>query len=139
MMKNKILITGCAGFVGSNLAEKLIKNKNNHVIGIDNLSTGQIRFLSKIKKKKNFEFVKQDLLNFSKITKYFLNVNMVFHLAANADVRNGVNNPKKDLEQNIMVTHNVLEAMRINNVKKNFFLQQHLFMVKLKLFQHLRI
>jgi len=120
-MKNKILITGCAGFVGSNLAEKLIKNKNNHVIGIDNLSTGQIRFLSKIKKKKNFEFVKQDLLNFSKITKYFLNVNMVFHLAANADVRNGVNNPKKDLEQNIMVTHNVLEAMRINNVKKIFF------------------
>tara|TARA_B000000609_G_C23895166_1_gene200445 strand:+ start:309 stop:479 length:171 start_codon:yes stop_codon:yes gene_type:complete len=52
MMKNKILITGCAGFVGSNLAEKLIKNKNNHVIGIDNLSTGQIRFLSKIKKKR---------------------------------------------------------------------------------------
>ena len=50
MMKNKILITGCAGFVGSNLAEKLIKNKNNHVM-VYNLSTGQIRFLSKIKKR----------------------------------------------------------------------------------------
>ena len=118
--KNSILITGCAGFIGSNLVDFLLK-KNFKIIGIDNLSTGNISFLSNALKNKRFSFVKQDLLNFSKIKKYFKGVDMVFHLSANADVRFGPKHPKKDIKQNLLVTSNVLEAMRINNVKKIIF------------------
>ena len=118
--KKSIIITGCAGFVGSNLLDELLK-KGNKIIGIDNLSTGQIRFLTKALKNKNFKFIKMDLLNLSKLKKIFKNASFVYHLAANADVRFGLNHPKKDLEQNAICTFNVLEAMRFNSVKKIVF------------------
>ena len=119
-MPKKILVTGCAGFIGSNLVDKLLLN-NCKVIGIDNLNTGQKKFLKYALKDNNFKFIKCDLLNFEKIGKIFKNVDIVFHLAANADVRYGYKNPYRDLEQNTISTYHVLESMRKNNVNKIVF------------------
>jgi UDP-glucose 4-epimerase len=119
-MSKKILITGCAGFIGSNLVDFFLRKKYS-IIGIDNLSTGKIKFLNNALKSKKFEFVKKDLLKYSKIKKFFLNVELVIHLSANADVRRGPEHPKKDLKQNLIVTSNILEAMRENDVKKIIF------------------
>tara|TARA_B100000787_G_C16195079_1_gene300199 strand:+ start:3141 stop:4100 length:960 start_codon:yes stop_codon:yes gene_type:complete len=119
-LKKKIIVTGCAGFIGSNLVDLLLK-KNFFVLGLDNLSTGYLKNLNNANKNKNFHFIKCDLLNLKKIKRLFKNIDMVFHLAANADVRYGIDNPKKDLEQNTIVTFNVLESMRLNGVKKIIF------------------
>ena len=118
-MKKKVIITGCAGFIGSSLVDFLIK-KNFQVIGLDNLSTGNFKFLNKALKQKNFKFYKKDLLK-DDISKYFKNTSTVYHLAANADVRFGLKNTKKDINQNIIVTYRILEAMRQNDVKKIMF------------------
>lgn len=120
MNKKKFLVTGCAGFIGSNLIENLLKTKN-HVVGVDNLSTGKKKFINKNLKNENFKFYKLDLLDLNKLKKISKNVDTIFHLAANADVRHGFNKPYKDLEQNIIVTHNILENMRVNKIRKIVF------------------
>ena len=71
-------------------------------------------------KNKNFQFIKIDLLK-KNIDKHFKNIDTVFHFAANADVRFGLKHTKKDINQNIIVTYKILEAMRKNNVKKIIF------------------
>jgi len=120
-MKICNIVTGCAGFIGSNLVDRLLKDKKNFVIGIDNYSTGNTKFLNKANKSKKFKFIKADLLNLNKLKNSFKGGDIIFHLAANADVRFGVNNPRKDLEQNTIATQNVLEAMKFNNIKKIVF------------------
>jgi len=116
----KCIVTGCAGFIGSSLSDRLLK-EGHIVLGIDNLSTGQIRFMEKSSDNQRFNFVEMDLLNIEQLKKIFTGYDIVFHIAANADVRFGTENPKKDLEQNTIVTYNVLEAMRYNNIKKIIF------------------
>ena len=118
-MKKTLLVTGCAGFIGSHLVDFLLKN-NYNIIGLDNLLTGNKFFLNFALKKKNFKFINIDLLN-GNIEKYFKNIDTVYHLAANADVRFGLNHRKKDINQNIIVTYKILEAMKKNNVKKIMF------------------
>ena len=118
--KKKIIVTGCAGFMGSNLVEKLLSN-DYLIIGIDNLGTGQMKFLKKAFCHSNFKFLKCDLLNLKKIKEIFKGAETVFHFAANADVRYGYLKPYKDLEQNTIVTQNVLESMNKNNIKKIIF------------------
>jgi UDP-glucose 4-epimerase len=114
------LVTGCAGFIGSSLVDRLL-SAGEKVVGIDNLSSGQIRFLDDALKNPAFRFVEADLLNPEAITPAFKGVEKVFHLAANADVRFGTDHPRRDLEQNTIATYNVLEAMRANGVKKILF------------------
>jgi UDP-glucose 4-epimerase len=116
----KILITGCAGFIGSNLVDRLLKD-GNKVIGVDNFSTGQLFFLKHALTNQNFKLCEVDLLDLDALKKIFSGIDMVFHLAANADVRFGTNHPRKDLEQNTITTYNVLEAMRVNKIKKIAF------------------
>lgn len=116
----KILVTGCAGFVGSSLVDRLLKN-GEKIVGIDNLSTGRIKFIEDALKNPNFSFFRTDLFLEKNYEQLFKGIDFVYHLAANADVRFGVKNPKKDLEQNTIVTFNILEAMRKNNVKKIAF------------------
>jgi UDP-glucose 4-epimerase len=118
--KKKAIVTGCAGFIGSTLVDKLL-DLNYQIIGIDNLSTGQKIFLEKAFTNKNFKFFKCDLLNLNRLKKIFRSSNIVFHFAANADVRYGYKHPYKDLEQNTIVTYNVLESMRENNINNIVF------------------
>ena len=120
-MKINNIVTGCAGFIGSHVVDRLLKNPSNFVIGIDNFSTGNNKFIEEAKKSGNFKFYEIDLLNLEEIKKAFKGGDAVFHLAANADVRFGVQNPRRDLEQNTIVTQNVLEAMQFNNIKKIIF------------------
>jgi UDP-glucose 4-epimerase len=114
------LVTGCAGFIGSTLVDRLLFD-GCIVIGIDNLSTGRQNFLSSALDNDRFTFLEMDLLESRRLSHIFSDVDCVFHLSANADVRYGTINPRKDLEQNIMVTHNVLEAMRTQKVKHLIF------------------
>lgn len=116
----KIIVTGCAGFIGSNLVDRLL-GAGHRVVGIDNFSTGQRDFLEGALQNSSFRLVEADLLDLNDIVPVFSRCDLVFHLAANADVRFGREHPRKDLEQNTIVTFNVLEAMRANGVTKIAF------------------
>jgi len=116
----KVLVTGCAGFIGSNLTDRLLRDGHS-VVGYDNLSTGRMVFLEEAQKSANFRLVRGDNLDLPVLTRAVEGVDMVFHLAANADVRFGTEHPSKDLEQNTVATFNVLEAMRANDVKRIAF------------------
>jgi UDP-glucose 4-epimerase len=111
------LITGAAGFIGSNLVNRLLEAGHN-VVGYDNFSTGQAKFLEKAVSSPNFKIIRDDTLNLEALTTSMQGIDFVFHLAANADVRFGTQHPKKDLEQNTIATFNVLEAMRANAVNR---------------------
>lgn len=113
-------ITGCAGFIGSSLTDKLLQN-GHEVIGFDNFSTGFSEFLIEAQKSPRFTLIKGDLLDKEAIAKAMKGVDFVFHMAANADVRFGTNHPHKDLEQNTLATFHVLEAMRANGVRRIAF------------------
>lgn len=113
-------ITGCAGFIGSNLVDRLLQN-GHQVTGYDNLSTGLLPFLFKAKESSTFKLIQGDLLDSDKLTQSMQSCDIVIHFAANADVRFGTDHPGRDLEQNTMATFNVLEAMRKNNIKKIVF------------------
>lgn len=117
----KALVTGAAGFIASHLCDRLIAD-GYQVTGVDNLSTGNKRFLANILDNPNFKFVERDITD-PEALKDLLDAHTerVFHLAANADVRFGLNHPRKDLEQNLIATWNVLEAMRLKGVKNIAF------------------
>lgn len=110
-MSSLFVVTGCAGFIGSTLCDRLL-SLGHRVRGIDNFSTGQRRFLEAAIRHPGFELHQEDLFASPNLDRVFGGADMVFHLAANADVRFGTHNPRKDLEQNTIVTSNVLEAMR---------------------------
>ncbi len=116
----RYFITGCAGFVGSTLTERLLSDGHT-VVGYDNLSTGRESFLSRARESGNFRFVHADVLDLKSLTACMSGAEFVFHLAANADIRFGTEHPRKDLEQNTIATHNVLESMRINGIGKIAF------------------
>jgi UDP-glucose 4-epimerase len=113
-------VTGAAGFIGSNLIDRLLAD-GEVVIGYDNLSTGMPEFISSASRHRNFTFVHGDLLDTHRLAEAMRGANRVVHLAANADVRYGLAQPRKDLEQNIIATFNVLEAMRADDVKEIAF------------------
>lgn len=121
-MKDKFrsIVTGAAGFIGSTMVDRLLA-EGRHVLGIDNFSTGQRRFLDGALAHPNFRLIEMDLLDLDASKQAFAGGEAVFHLAANADVRFGTDHPRKDLEQNTIATYNVLEAMRANGIKKIAF------------------
>jgi UDP-glucose 4-epimerase len=116
----KIFVTGAAGFIGSNLIDRLLL-LGYRVIGWDNFSTGKLKFLEKSLKNTNFELIEGDNLNLNHLTSSMKACEVVFHLAANADVRFGLNHPSKDLNQNTIATFNVLQAMNANGIKRIIF------------------
>ena len=110
-------MTGAAGFIGSNLVDRLIE-LGHSVTGYDNFSTGVEANLARALASEKFRLVRGDLLDTGSLEKTMEGQELVFHLAANADVRFGTEHPRKDLEQNTIATFNVLEAMRLKGVKK---------------------
>lgn len=112
----RYFITGAAGFIGSSLTDRLLQ-EGHEVVGFDNFSTGLHEFLVEAKKSPRFTLVENDLLNRDAVFEAMKNIDAVFHMAANADVRFGTNHPNRDLEQNTIATFNVLEAMRANKVR----------------------
>lgn len=119
-MVKHFIITGCAGFIGSNLVDRLL-SQGYRVTGVDNFSTGQRVFLEDAINKPAFKLIEGDLLDLPILTQAFSGGDLVFHLAANADVRFGTEHPRKDLDQNTIATFNVLEAMRANDIKRIAF------------------
>jgi UDP-glucose 4-epimerase len=116
----RYFVTGSAGFIGSNLVDRLLQN-GREVAGYDNFSTGQSEFLSQAQKSSNFHQVRGDTLDFDSLKQAMCGADLVFHLAANADVRFGTQQPRKDLDQNTIATFNVLEAARVNGIKRIAF------------------
>ena len=116
----RCLVTGCAGFIGSTLTERLLA-RGASVLGYDNLATGREGFLLNAHQQRGFRLLRADLLDAETLTASMQHVDVVYHLAANADVRFGTEHPGKDLEQNTIATHNVLEAMRVNGVTRIAF------------------
>jgi len=110
-----IVVTGGAGFIGSHLVDALVQ-RGAQVRIIDDLSTGFRQFVNPAA-----ELCQVNLLDFAKLRPLFAGAELVFHLAANADVRHGLLHPRKDMEQNLLATHNVLEAMREHGVSRIAF------------------
>jgi len=112
----KCLITGGAGFIGSNLVDQLVK-LGHEVIVLDNLSTGQLSNLDQVKNK--IEFINVDISsNKNSIYKYFSNVDWVFHLAGLADIVPSITSPNNYYETNVTGTLNILEAAKQAKIKK---------------------
>lgn len=112
----KYFVTGGAGFIGSCIADRLMKN-GTEVTVYDNLSSGKRDFIAHHEGKKNFRFVKGDLLDQELLKKTIEGHQFVWHIAANPDVRCGSENTDVDLKNGTLATYNLLEAMRTNNVK----------------------
>jgi UDP-glucose 4-epimerase len=116
----RIFVTGAAGFIGSNLVDRLLAGGAS-VVGWDNFSTGQESFLAGALLQPGFTLVRGDNLDLTSLTAAMHGCDFVFHLAANADVRFGTDHPRKDLEQNTIATFNVMEAMRANGIRRMAF------------------
>jgi UDP-glucose 4-epimerase len=116
----KAFVTGAAGFIGSSLTDRLLADGVS-VVGWDNLSTGQERFLAGALRSEAFTFRRGDNLDLPALSAAMAGCDIVFHLAANADVRFGTDHARKDLEQNTIATHNVLEAMRAAGIRRIAF------------------
>ena len=118
-MKKTYLVTGGCGFIGSHLVDRLIELGRVRVY--DNLSSGKEDYVAAHRNKKDFEFIRADLLDPDRLKKAAKGVEAVFHLAANPEIRLGQTNPEVDYRQGIEATYNVLEAMRCNKIKKIVF------------------
>ena len=116
----KVFVTGAAGFIGSSLTDRLLA-EGHQVIGWDDFSTGQESFLENACEQDHFQLIRGDNLDGEALTAAMAGSEVVFHLAANADVRFGLEHPRKDLEQNTLATLNVLEGMRANGIQSIAF------------------
>src|SRR3989344_2223206 len=122
----KVLITGGAGFIGSNLVNNLARTGiiNNtpveKIVVIDNLFLGKKEFIQSEIDSGQVDFYKQELLDLEATLKIFekYRFDLVFHLSANSDISYGSKNTEWDIKQGILVTYNILECMRLTNVKQ---------------------
>jgi len=115
----KYFITGGAGFIGSHLAKELLKE--GKVTVYDNLSLGRRALIRDLEKNEKFRFIRGDLKNLKKLKRAIAGHDVVFHLAANSDISKGAKYTDIDLKNGTIATYNVLEAMRINDIKKIVF------------------
>ncbi|MHB9054713.1 MAG: NAD-dependent epimerase/dehydratase family protein [Paludibacteraceae bacterium] len=118
----KILVTGGAGFIGSHLCDALMV-QNHNVVVIDNLILGRFENIQHLVGRESFQFIKEDLLNQDKLNQVFSehSFDMVFHMAANSDIRKGGADPEVDYNLTFKTTFNVLQCMKKFGVKKLFF------------------
>jgi UDP-glucose 4-epimerase len=116
----RAMITGGAGFIGSSIADRLLEQGVEAVV-YDNFSTGRAEFLEQIHEHPGGRVVEGDVLDGGSLRTAMAGCDTVFHLAANADVRHGLEHPQRDLEQNTIATSEVLEAMRAEGVERIVF------------------
>ncbi len=116
----RVFVTGAAGFIGSHMVDRLLA-AGHSVVGFDNMSTGQRRFLAGALGHPEFSFHQADLLDRTSLAQAMEGAELVVHFAANADVRFGTEHPRKDLDQNTIATWNVLESMREQGSKRIVF------------------
>ena len=116
----RYFITGGAGFVGVNLVEKLLL-EGNEVVVYDNLSSGKKEPLDAFVRNPRFHFVAGDVLHAERLAESMRGADVLFHLAANSDIRFAENSPDVELKQGIIATYNVLQAMRKSGVTKIVF------------------
>jgi UDP-glucose 4-epimerase len=120
----KVIVTGCAGFIGRHLVKKLLLN-GNQVIGIDNFCRGNYYNIEEFTNNRNFTFLKFDLSdyhNYEKYLEYSVNtIDAVWHMSANSDISAGINNPDIDFRDTFMTTFNTLKYMKNKNVPKLYF------------------
>lgn len=114
--KKKSIVTGGAGFIGSNLVDVLVK-KGHRVIILDNFISGK-KVNLRHHKKKNVKIIKLDISKSKKLNNYFKDADYVFHLAALAEIIPSIKNPKKYFLNNVIGTLNILEAARNTKIKK---------------------
>ncbi|MGC8934939.1 MAG: NAD-dependent epimerase/dehydratase family protein [Thermoproteota archaeon] len=115
---SKVIVTGGAGFIGSHLVERLLEFCDEVVV-LDNFSSGKMENLKDVKSSGKLKVIRLDLLESKEINDKIAGADVVFHIAANPEVR--ISEPKVHLEQNVLVTYNILEAMRKTDVKKIVF------------------
>ncbi len=120
LSESRVLVTGAAGFIGSHLTDRLL-NLGAEVSGYDNLSSGNMDFLTEAAKNGRFSFVKGDVLDTPTLTDAMKGIDTVFHLAANPDVRLGESDSRIHFRQNVEATQNVIEVMRKTGVKNIVF------------------
>ena len=116
----KVFITGGAGFIGSHLCTRFLKD-GHQVIAYDNLILGRREYLFQFSQDANFQFIEADLLDLSRVRTEMLGADLVVHMAANSDISQGAARTDVDMQNGTQATYNVLEAMRMNNVKKLLF------------------
>jgi len=116
----RALVTGGAGFIGSHLIDRLV-SRGDTVVVIDNLSSGNLDFIQNHIDSGKVSLVKGDVTNYQDVLSVMKGIECVFHLAANPDIRLGTKITDTDLKQGTIATYNIVEAMRINGVKKIAF------------------
>ena len=116
----KVLVTGGAGFIGSHVVDRLLEDGHDVVV-FDNMTSGKMEFIAHHMNKPHFKFINGDMLQPDQIINACDNVELVFHLAANPDVRIGASNTRMHFDQNILATYNLLEAMNKQGVKNIAF------------------
>lgn len=117
MKQLKAIVTGGAGFIGSHIVDRLLSD-GHEVVVIDNYSTGRLENLSHQKDHPNLTIIKDDINNTENMIKYFKGASWVFHLAALADIVPSIKQPDKYFRSNVDGVFSVLEAARMNNVKR---------------------
>lgn len=110
-----ILVTGAAGFIGSNMADFLL-NHGHKVFGVDNFRTGHKKYIEQALRSPNFIFIEADLLK--GVPNFDEKIDLVIHLAANADIRGGLQNSTIDFELNTLITVKLLEYMRNKSINR---------------------
>ena len=113
----RILVTGCAGFIGSHLSEALIK-KGYKVIGVDNLSNGKLTNIQLFKNNKNFNFLRCDVGDKEKLSEILSHVDIVYHLAALADIVPSIKNPDVYFNSNVNSTFNLIRSCEKKKLRK---------------------
>jgi len=114
---NRVLLTGVAGFIGSNIADRLVKD-GNKVVGIDNLLTGKLKNIKQLELEDNFTFVKNDLCDYNTCLRVTENIDVVCHQAALPSVPRSIDDPITSNMHNVTATVNLLRACVKNGVKR---------------------